>query len=275
MRARSTILLVLAGVAMLGVAAQPPAEEAPAEEREHAALRERLERTISRSEAMLERHREALERLDAGESPREVLRSLRWRGPRQESARRVGADERAGGPERRRDELSPEARQRLRAFLKEHLPSMDEQLSRIEAENEQAAQRLFERLAPQLREVATDLERDPAYGFLKLAELKAGLAVVDATQRLRSAGDASEQREAAEAELRAAIAARFDARIRLREHELERLAGRLTELHRQIRDEQESREEEIDRVFESIVAQRWGPPVRRTREQAGGEQDNP
>lgn len=272
MRTRWIMPLAFGAVLGLGAFAQPsgegetPVPERERSDREHAALRERLERTIERNEAMLERHREALERLDAGEPPREVIRSLRWRGAPQDAQRGAEPDDRPEGRDRRPEELTPETRQRLRAFLREHLPSMDEQLGRIEEENEQAARRLFDRLAPQIREVHADIERDPAYGALKLAELKAGLAVVDATQRLRSIDAESEARAAAEEQLRSAIADRFDARMRLREHELERLANKLTALHRQIRDEQESRQEEIDRVFDSITAQRWSPAGRPQRE---------
>lgn len=265
---------IMLGLALFATPVQAMAEPQPDEQaesarevpNEQAALRERLERTIERNEAMLERHREALERLTAGESPREVLRMLRWRSGPREGARPAPGPDREQAPrvERRSPELTPEAKARLRQFLKEHLPSMDTQLTQVEAVDERAADRLFERLAPQIREVASDMDRDPDYGRLKLGELRAGLAVVDATQRLRMLGpDAAEsERAKAEKSLREAISARFDARIRLREHELERLANRLTELHRQIRDEQATREYEIERVFDSITAHRWTAPQR-------------
>jgi uncharacterized protein YicC (UPF0701 family) len=153
----------------------------------------------------------------------------------------------------------------MRAFLREHLPSVHEQLSQIESQDTEMGDRLFERLMPQLREVAMEMDRDPVFGALKLAEMRSGLGVVDATQRLRSLGsDASiDQRSRAESELRDAIAARFDARMKLREHELERLARRITELHDQIKDEMSGRDAEIERVYQSVLAQRWSRPSER------------
>lgn len=253
-------------------------EAAPGPAEDPAALRARIERSIEQGEAMLERQREAIARLDAGDSPLEVLRSMRWRefnrggdlpstrmseagGPSESDRRRMrpgpARDEpRPGG------ELTPEARARLRAFLRDNLPSVHEQLAQVEAADRQIGDRLFERLIPQLREVAMDMEREPAFGALKLDELRAGLAVVDATQRMRSLGADASDAERAEAErgVRDAIAARFDARMRLREHELERLAKRIAELHDQIKAELDGRDAEIERVYQSVMSQRWARP---------------
>lgn len=252
-----------------------------------AALRARLERTIERSEAMLERHREAIARLDAGESPAEVMRSLRGRDPMRaaDPPEGSGPSEPAGrGPMERpgfsrgpnQDGIAaqdgPEIKRRLRMFLREHLPSMHEQLAQIEAQDTEMGERLFERLMPQLREIAMEMERDPVFGALKLAEMRAGLGVVDATQRLRSLGsDAPDDaRTNAETELREAIAARFDARMKLREHELERLARRITDLHDQIKVEMSGRDAEIERVYQSVLAQRWSRPSDRNPERRPG-----
>lgn len=250
-------------------------------------LRARIERSIEAGEAMLERQREALARLDAGEPPVEVLRSMRWREfNRGTDLPATRAAEQSGENDRRRErsvqtrdggrppgDFSPEARARLRAFLRDNLPSVHEQLAQVERADEQMGARLFERLAPQLREVAMDMEREPAFGALKLEELRAGLAVVDATQRLRSLGaDATaEDRDAAERGVREAIAARFDARMRLREHELERLTRRIAELHDQIKSEMEGRDAEIERVYQSVMSQRWARPGDRGGETQRGD----
>jgi hypothetical protein len=267
---------------------------------------------------MLERHRDALERLDAGESPAGVMRILRLRDfDRQavqrgtegdsrpdDAATRANPGDTRGRPQRagragpmsanRSDEdssaadLEPLMRARLRAFLAEHLPGVSEQLAQVEAVDSEMGARLFDRLVPELRDVVMATERDPAYGALRLAELKAGLDVVDATQRVRSIGarnhagardgadagtggaDATARGEAHE-QLRAAIAARFDARIRLREHELERLAQQITELHRQIQREREDRDTEIDRVYDAVLTQRWTRPGGRDGTRSGQE----
>jgi hypothetical protein len=275
------LALLLTGVGM----AQPDesAAEQPGRQRENLAraddpalLRARLERTIARTESLLERHREALTRLDAGESPGEVMRSLRSRGvgpdesgPQTQSLRGAesggpGIRERGGPDERALPELSPEARDGLRAFLRDQLPSVHEQLAAIEHQDSRMGATLFERMIPQLREVAMEMERNPAFGALKLDEMRTGLGVVDATQHLRSLPpDADpEIKSQAESALRSAIAARFDARMKLREHELERLAARISELHEQIKEERSGRDAEIEKVFESVIAQRWARPGR-------------
>lgn len=281
------VLIGAAGVALLltGVGmAQPGADptEQPARQREGAIraeepalLRTRLERTIARTESMLARHREALTRLDAGESPADVVRSLRSRGP-ETGERSPGAEAprgpdtetptssrgRGGPDEGPGHDLSPEARNRLRVFLRDQLPSVHEQLAAIERQDSTMGATLFDRMIPQLREVALEMERNPAFGTLKLEEMRTGLGVVDATQHLRSLpADADPEAKAkAEAALRSAIAARFDARMKMREHELERLAARISELHEQIKEERSGRDAEIEKVFESVIAQRWARP---------------
>lgn len=251
-----------------------------------AVLRARLERAIERGERMLERHRQAITRLDAGDSPAEVVRSLRWRGdedkgepmppppgPDAEGDNPDAPD--TGGPMGRgpvRDRIkqaiedgrvSPEMRERLRAFLRERLPSVDAQLAQVEQADAEMGARLFDRLVPQLRDIANEMDRDPAFGQLRLDEMKSGLAVVDATQRLRGLNAQSPpgDRANAEAALRQAIADRFDARIKIRQHELERLAARIGELHQQIQDEQGGRDAEIERVYQAVLSQKWGAPA--------------
>lgn len=275
-------ILAAAGLSM-GMGERQPEEPAPERRLRDAvqrfddpvALRARLERTIERGESMLERHREAITRLDAGESPAEVMRSLRWReSPQAEDAPEapvgLGTPEgRPEGPQGRRGDrpeggrlanLDPAARQRLRVFLRDRLPSVDAQLSLVEGTDPEMAGKLFERLLPQLREISDEMQRDPVFGELRLEEMRTGLGVVDASQRLRMLGPSptAADRAAAEADLRAAIAARFDVRIRLRQHELERLATRIGELHTQIQDEQAGREAEIERVFQAVINHR-GP----------------
>lgn len=275
-------ILAAAGLSM-GMGQSQPEEPTPERRLREAAqrfddpvaLRDRLERTIERGESMLERHREAITRLDAGESPAEVMRSLRWReSPQAEEAPEppsgLGALEgRPDGPHGRRGErpdgarmanLDPADRQRLRAFLKERLPSVDAQLSVVEGTDPEMAGRLFDRLLPQLLEINEEIRRDPTFGEFRLEEMRTGLGVVDASQRVRMLGPDADAaaRASAEAGLRAAIAARFDVRIRLRQHELERLATRIGELHTQIQQEQAGRDAEIERVFQAVINHR-GP----------------
>lgn len=285
------VVVLVVGFVLCGGMAQPEqsGDEPRQSERteqsavDRQALRDRLERAIERGKAMLARHQVALERLEAGESPADVMSSLRARGLSRDVQRPTvsltGQDRPAGPPRgspdrerpgaehtpgRENAELTPELRRQLRQFLRENLPSVEAHVSEIEGSDRQAAQRLFERLVPQLREIMADTQQDPAYGALKLDEMRAGLAVVDATQQLRRLGtdpSATDARAEAEQALRQAVGARFDSRMRLREHELERLALRLSSLHAQIREEQASKDVEIDRIVRSVMSQRWTRPT--------------
>lgn len=276
MIASGLALTVLAG----GISfAQPQPEKSPERPRraaiepvsDPAMLRARLERSIERNEQMLARHREALERLNAGDSPADVLRSMRWRpdgedaggpapglgGKPDGDGPRPGGEGRGLAPER----VTPEVRERLRAMLRERLPSVDEQLRMVAAESPEMAERLFDRLVPQLGEIARDMDRDQRLGDLRLGELRAGLGVVDATRLYFDAPE--DKRELAGTRLREAIGARFDARIAMRQYEVELLARRIGELSDQIREEMATRDDEIERTFQSIIERPFGRGGRR------------
>lgn len=246
------------------------------------ALRDRIQRSIERGETMLERQREALRRLDAGDSPAEVMRSLRVRDDSILRPRRAETGDGpepmpppvdgpgfepdpmdapiAGGPEgprpNRPERVTPEERARLRRLLKERLPSVHEQLDRVEQDHPAIGERLFDRLVPQLRDIARDMERDPRLGELRLDEMRAGLAIVDASRDYWN-HDEGERSEPGD-RLKEAIGARFDARVALRQYEVERMVARIGELNDQIIESTAGRGEEIERVFQSIVQR---PPM--------------
>ncbi len=227
-------------------------------------LRSRIESAIERGESMLARQRAALERLDAGESPAEVIRSLRVRQPSgdgQPRRHRVG-ERRADGPEKGERDGTPSVEE-LRGVVREFFPGLHEQLEMITASNPEAGQRLFLRMSPRIREIALDMRHDPELGRLRVTEVSAGLGVGDATRAYREAkrsGDADALASASES-LRAAIGSQFDARVALRQHEVERLVGRIGELNEEILNEIGGRESAVERVFRSIVERtgRGGP----------------
>jgi len=260
-------------------ATPPPADRSPERGRNRASiddpevLRSRLESAITRGERMLERQRDAVARLDAGESPAEVMRSLRTRAtddadPSRRARREAGED--AGAPadrrgpqganDRARDErpqFEPDA-ETLRAVVREHFPELYQQLEAITQGSPEAGEHLFMRLAPRIREIAIDMRHDPDLGTLRVNEVRAGMGVGDANGALRQAKVQQDEDSIAEAEgnLRAAIGVQFDARVALRQHEVERLVGRIGELNDEILEEIANREAAIDTVYESIVNRR-------------------
>lgn len=235
-------------------------------------LRSRIETAIERGEAMLARQRAALERLDAGESPAEVMRTLRSRpfqgmdGPRRDRAQPRRSDAAGeGGPDAQSgtDPQSGPSVEEMRAVVREYFPRLHEQLEMIRASNPEAGQRLFMRMSPRIREIALDMRHDPELGRLRVTEVSAGLGVGDATRAYREAQRAGDPDAIASAteSLRAAIGAQFDARMALRQHEVERLVGRIGELNEEILGEIAGRDAAIESVFAAIVQRsgRGGP----------------
>lgn len=247
----------------------------------------RLKAAIERGERMLAKQREALERLEAGETPGEVMRSVRAidydRQPR-DGGREDPAAKGQEAPNRRRPQgensnppsrtpqaqtpsNEPATEEEIRKLLKDHLPQMHEQLEKIALVDTNASDRLFERLSPRLANVAVEMRRDQRLGLLRIEELRAGLSVFDASMAFRKLGPNSggDERESAETSLREAIGARFDAGMALRQYEVEHLVERIGQLNQEILTEIGSRETEIERVFQEIVQRRNNRPIGRDR----------
>lgn len=198
-------------------------------------LRERLERMRDFAARILEQNEQALERLDAGEDPQDVVRALRVPGGRAMAGHSPGMNEpiRAGF-QRARNRLSEDDLGRVRAFISEHFPRMDEQLESIEQIGPLAADRFVERLAPRILEIIETREHDPALATLQLDELRAGLAFVEATREYRrlrreQPEDQDGLAEAAD-RVRDAARQRFETQVALKNHEIERLSARVLEL---------------------------------------------
>jgi hypothetical protein len=298
-----TALAILACIVAAGFA-QPtheqddkPTQRAPQDAREHnaqpdqaererrtriddpALLRRRIEAAIERGEQMLERQRAALTQLDAGESPAEVMRSLRTRrdsdtdqprDPRNGPESGQPSDDMHRGPppvpgdrDEPNDGSEPDAGT-LRDIMREHFPELAAQLEAIAQGNPEASDRLFLRMAPRIREIALDMRHDPTLGQLRVNEVRAGMRVGDATRLVRAARGSDDPQAAEDAArlLRDAIGAQFDARVALRQHEVERLVGRIGELNDEILNEIANRETMIDAVFDSIMNRRWPRPGR-------------
>lgn len=219
-------------------------------------LRSRIEAAIERGESTLARQREALALLDAGESPAEAMRSLRGRvdtrsdrpprgrpGPRTEENHQQSAD---------REEPSLEE---LQEIVRQHFPVLSAQIDSITDENPEFAGRLFLRMSPRIRQIALDMRHDPDLAQLRIQEVHAGLAIGDASRQWRQASATGEptSTESASAALRDAIGAQFDAKIALRQHEVERLVGRIGELNQEILNEMSEKPSEVERVYRSIV----------------------
>lgn len=217
------------------------------------ALRIRLQRSIARSEDMLQRHRAALEKLDSGASASEVLGELR-----SDSITRGGRTL-ARSESERQPESSPDAppstsggmadRDRIVGFLKAEFPKLWGNLEPIVRENPRAADRLLDRMAPQIREILYLRDTQPELARLKTEQMHAGLDFVEAARSYRMLINSPQADEAdlgdARSRLEALAARRFDVDLRTKQLEVERLEARLTELKNSVEQIEQRREREI------------------------------
>ncbi len=218
------------------------------------ALRARLNRSILRAEETLKLHRAALAKLDEGASASEVLAAMKRQDftrpsrAEQRPAQRPGLGPGPGG-------LSPQERQAMYQFLREHFPKLADNLQQIVEYDARSADRLLARMSPQIREILLLTETQPELAQLKIAEMRAGLALVEASGAYRAAMSdpaASESDRAdAIARVRQAAGERFDAQLKAKKLEVAKLEARLNELKDSVHQIEQRRDTEIEQMVES------------------------
>ena len=244
------------------VQAEPPEREAPRGrlelEVDPEALRIRLQRTIARSEEMLTRTRSALEKLDAGASPSEVLNELRVgasdRGQR-DPMRPQRMNEAGSQAETALDPMAEdksEERAQMHAFLRDEFPNLWQNLAPILEQDPRSADRLLGRMAPQIKEILFLQKDQPDLAQLKIAQMHAGLDFVEAARNYRVVISNTESTESAKADAREELVKfateRFDVELRAKQHEVDRLEARLAELRASVEQIESAREEEITQM---------------------------
>lgn len=238
------------------------------------AIIERLERTIDFSQRIIEKNREALERLNNGEDPREVIRSLRA-PDLQRTMREKRAERRPDrDPPAPSDTLSDRQIERVRAFIAEHLPEVNEQIGHIEALGPGVVRPVMSRLVPPIEEIMRLERTDPTLSRLKLAEFRAGLAYVEAVRLYRvslRSGAPESERETRRARVESAAAARFDTLVRIKLHEIETLGARIEQLRASLDVLVEQRDEQIEAQVESASRT---PGTRLSRPASDGNASN-
>lgn len=246
---------------------EPPAASRPAEGSARVP-RARLERRLQEARRVVERLEQAIERLDAGERPGEVLRDLEPGGnvrpPRDDAPAGALRGERAPAP------VTPEQLRELMAFSREHVPGLARRLAAARESDPGAAERVLTRLAPRLMELRRLRDQEPDLFEIRRRELLAGLALAEAQRKLAEhvrAGAPEEQVNAARADLRAALAEVFDARAAAEVRELHQLRERLAALEAAINARRADRDRALDaQVEEAERSIRAGtPPEARPR----------
>mgnify|MGYP003638621879 FL=1 len=220
-------------------------------------LRKRLLQTLSFAKRIVEKHEAALAQLDAGAPPQEVIHTLRTPDDRRSSrnTNQGSKDEVNFGKQQPRrmapdPELSPRDLKRVRAFIAQHLPEMDAQLSQIEAMSPEGTDRLVARLAPRALEILDLEQNDPTMSALKLDELKAGLMYIEASRHYRGLARTGSKDKAqlkeAEEEVRLAASARFDAQVQIKQYEIHQLNMRIQQLHTALQDLNAQRDVQVE-----------------------------
>jgi hypothetical protein len=212
--------------------------------------------TLNFAKRIVEKHEAALAQLDAGESPREVMHFLRTPNSRQEMrmANRMHSGSRGMEDPGLKDQtpppmLSKHELQRVRSFIAENLQQIDSQLRKIEAISPEGTEKLLRRLAPKVLDILHLQEGNPTLSTLKLDELKAGLAYVDASRKYRSLlkSESSDQAALNQAEevVRVAASARFDAQVQIKQFEIHQLTMRIQQLHIALKDLNAQRDDQV------------------------------
>ncbi len=263
--------LILAAILALSSAASAQPEQQPdhappprePEQREGAptidreSLTERLERTIEFSERIIEKNKQALEQLNNGEDPREVLRAMRGADLQRSMRERRNAFRSDRDPRQSQPQSKPIAEsdtERVRIFISEHVPELEDQLAQIEALGPNATRSIMGRLTPPIIEIIELRRIDPELSRLKLEEFRAGLSYVEAVRLYRVSirtGAPSEERESLKAQVESAASARFDILVRIKTHEIETLNNRVQQLRTSLDELVAQRDEQIQQQVEN------------------------
>jgi hypothetical protein len=242
------------------------------------ALRARLQRRLDDSRRSQQRLEQALERLDSGTAPAEVLSDLDSFGHTGGRERSGAARDRSGAPDhqpgagghdgppssrgdhRRADAPAPAAqapsRDQILAFLDEHAPRLAQRLRRSMSDNPPQADGLFQRFSPRIGEIIQLREQDPVEFTIRVDEFKGGIALFDAAGHLREAFRTGADSAAIEKEssaVRALVAQQFDYKIRRHQHEIDSLQERMTKLRTDLDAQLKDRDAAIDKQAQHII----------------------
>ncbi len=166
-----------------------------------------------------------------------------------------------------RGDLGPGDRDRLMAAMERDIPEFAARVKEVREKHPQLADRMFQRLAPRVRDVLKARETDPELFKLRLEELKDGLSVLEAIHASRqaqllddkAAGTAAKRSEAEKA-LRDAVSNAFDQRLKLDEHEATRVNERLNDIRAEIEKKKAGKDAAVDDIVRRISRGEMPPP---------------
>ena len=238
----------------------------PGRERElsRAALRAELNRQLARIDGLESRLRDAIDAIDEGTDLDEIRAALPDRERLAEMFDRSAPGRDRDGRFRDRsddeptDEPTEEQIERVRAFIAEHIPPLDERLKDAAERSPRAERRLLRWIAPRMMDTVRLAERDPEAAKIRVREMLASLDVVDAMRAAARADD--DELSGVRAELIDALRAQHEARLAFDRREVERAFERARERERSLERKKGQIEQRIRREADKLIerAQSWG-----------------
>jgi len=221
------------------------------------ALRSRLMRSIQRAQMILETHEAAIEKLDAGASPIEVLAEIKKLGDQRGPGRKLRAPNGSAEHGQDSDRMPPEERKRIQSFLMENFPDLHRDFQQVAQMNPMAADRLLGRMRPQIVEILMLQDREPEFAAIKMREMHTGLMFVEASRLYRKAKTTP---NTSEADVKAAFdhmesvaVTRFDVQLEAKAYEIAKLEARLNQLKSSVESVKETRDDEVQRMLSTSV----------------------
>lgn len=240
--------------------------------------KELLDRLLEENARNNRRLNEAKQKLEGGAAPEEVWRSLRearagnmadrffqnWRERQRQDAGAQGPmfERKGGGP----GAPDPQTRAELLQFIREIRPEFAEKLDTWQKDAPKAFGMVLQHLMMQAADTFRERDRDKQLYELRKEDLRDSILVVEkSTEVRRMQEDAKGKSDSpefakAKAELRELMGKGYDARIRVREYEADKLAKRLDETRARIQETKEVREQMLDRAVTQVLERKRVTP---------------
>ncbi len=276
-----------------------PAGEAPA--MDSAMLVERLSRRLAELEQETVRMREAIAKLEGGQSPAQVMEGMRPQtmerrgpGPGPEGMRGPGGPDDRGpmdemharemhermaaqrGEMMRREPMgpmSPEERERIVQFLETNTPRVAERFKELEAERPEVAERMLAGMRERVAEMRRVAEKDPAALDMRLRGLRTDMELRQAAMDFvmaRRDGDEAKQADA-RAAIEALVADRVAVTLEERERELAGLRQRVETMAAELAAARQDPQEMIAKRIDELLTRLENAPAPGTPGEPGAE----
>jgi hypothetical protein len=259
-------------------------------------LKEMIDRMLEQNGRIERRLTDAKSKLEAGTPPEEVIRMLRearsgsmaeqffqtWR-------ERQGGDLSSQGPMFEKPPgggPDPEQREELLQFIREVRPEFGSRLEQWQKAEPKAFRAVVGHLMMQAIDTFRERDRDKQLYDLRREDLRASIFIVEKATEVRGMQAAGKGQPESEdfikmkAELRDLMGKGYDARVKVREYEADKLAKRLEETRAKIQETKDVREQMLDKAVMQLLERKRvtpqpgdGPP--RPPGEPGGRRPEP